>query len=77
MDLQGLVEYIARHLVQSPQHVSVKMTESSNVITLQLRVAPDDRGRVIGKGGRIANAMRTLVHVAAARTGKRVNLEIM
>jgi predicted RNA-binding protein YlqC (UPF0109 family) len=76
MDLQGLVEYIARHLVENPQQVSVKVIEKPHSITLELRVAPDDTGRVIGKGGRIANAMRTLVRVAAMRVGKRADLEI-
>lgn len=77
MDLAGLVEYIAKHLVADPQQVSVKVIENPHSITLELRVAADDTGRVIGKNGRIANAMRTLVRVAAAREGKRVNLEIV
>lgn len=77
MDLKGLVEYIAKHLVADPQQVSVKVIENPHSITLELRVAPDDTGRVIGKNGRIANAMRTLVRVAAARANKRVNLEIV
>lgn len=77
MDLAGLVEYIAQHLVEQPQRVSVKVIENPYAITLELRVAPEDTGRVIGKNGRIANAMRTLVRVAAARTSKRVNLEIV
>ena len=77
MDLQGLVEYIAQHLVEEPDEVAVKVIEGSGSITVELRVAPGEAGRVIGKGGRIANAMRTLVRVAAAREGKRVNLEIV
>ncbi|MCX7840153.1 MAG: KH domain-containing protein [Anaerolineae bacterium] len=77
MDLAGLVEYIAKHLVADPQQVSVKVIENPHSITLELRVAPEDTGRVIGKNGRIANAMRTLVRVAAARENKRVNLEIV
>ena len=77
MDLQNLVEYIAKNLVDDPQQVKVDMLESANAITLELRVAPDDMGRVIGKGGKIANSIRTLVRVAAAREGKRVNLEII
>lgn len=76
MDLQGLVEYIAQHLVEDPSQVSVKVSENSSAITVELGVAPGEVGRVIGKGGRIANAIRTLVRVAAAREGKRVNLEI-
>ena len=53
------------------------MVENANSITLELHVAQDDMGRVIGKSGRIANAIRTLVRVAAMREGKRVNLEIV
>jgi len=77
VDLQGLVEYIARNLVEDPSQVSVDVIEGSNSITLELRVGQGDMGRVIGKSGRIANAIRTLVRVAAAREGKRVNLEIV
>jgi predicted RNA-binding protein YlqC (UPF0109 family) len=77
MDLQGLVEYIAKNLVEDPSQVKVEMMENANAITLELHVASDDMGRVIGKGGRIANAVRTLVRVSAARAGKRVNLEIV
>ena len=77
MDLQGLVEYIAKNLVEHPSQVSVNVIENSSLITLELSVAQGDMGRVIGKNGRIANAIRTLVRVAAARAGKRVNLEIV
>jgi predicted RNA-binding protein YlqC (UPF0109 family) len=77
MDLQGLVKYIANNLVEDASQVSVDVIENASSITLELRVAQDDVGRVIGKGGRIANAIRTLIRVAAAREGKRVNLEIV
>ena len=77
MDLQGLVEYIAQHLVEDASQVSVNVIESASSITLELRVGQGDMGRVIGKSGRIANAIRTLVRVAAVREGKRVNLEIV
>jgi hypothetical protein len=77
MDLQGLVEYIAKNLVEAPDQVSVNVIENSSTITLELSVGQGDMGRVIGKSGRIANAIRTLVRVAAAREGKRVNLEIV
>ena len=77
MNLQDLVEYIAKNLVEDPNQVQVNVIEGSNSITLELRVAPDDMGRVIGKSGRIANAMRTLVRVAAMRQGKRASLEIV
>jgi len=77
MDLQNLVEYIAKNLVDDPNQVKVELMESANAITLELHVAQGDMGRVIGKGGKIANSIRTLVRVAAAREGKRVNLEIV
>ena len=77
MDLKGLVEYIAQSLVDNPSQVQVDVAESASAITLELHVAQDDMGRVIGKSGRIANAIRTLVRVAAMREGKRVNLEIV
>lgn len=77
MDLQTLVEYIAKNLVDDPNQVKVDVTESASAVTLELHVAPADMGRVIGKGGKIANAIRTLVRVSAAREGKRVNLEIV
>ncbi len=77
MNLSDLVEYIAKSLVEDPSQVQVNVIESANAITLELRVAPDDMGRVIGKSGRIANAIRTLVRIAAMRQGKRVTLEIV
>lgn len=77
MDLQNLVEYIAKNLVDDPDQVKVELLENANTITLELHVAQNDMGRVIGKGGKIANSIRTLVRVAAAREGKRVNLEIV
>jgi predicted RNA-binding protein YlqC (UPF0109 family) len=77
VDLKDLVEYMAKTLVEDPNQVQVNVIEGSTSITLELRVAPDDMGRVIGKSGRIANAMRTLVRVAAMRQGKRATLEIV
>jgi uncharacterized protein len=77
MDLKGLVEYIAKNLVDTPDQVTVQVLENSSSITIELHVAPDDMGRVIGKSGRIANSVRTLVRVAAMRQGKRATLEIV
>lgn len=76
MDLKMLVEYIAQNLVDDPSQVSVDVVENASSISLELHVAQGDMGRVIGKGGKIANAIRTLVRIAAMREGKRVNLEI-
>jgi len=74
--MKEFVEYMAKSLVDQPDKVYVNEIRSSQAIVLELHVAPDDVGRVIGKGGRIANAMRTLLKVAALREGKRVSLEI-
>ena len=76
--MKGLVEYIAKSIVTVPDAVVVteETTTDKNVI-LKLQVAPEDRGRVIGKQGRVAEAMRTLLRVAAIRGGVRVQLEIL
>jgi predicted RNA-binding protein YlqC (UPF0109 family) len=76
--MKGLVEYIAKSIVTIPDAVVVteETTADKNVI-LKLQVAPEDRGRVIGKQGRVAEAMRTLLRVAAIRAGVRVQLEIL
>ena len=76
--MKGLVEYIAKSIVTIPDAVVVteETTTDKNVI-LKLQVAPEDRGRVIGKQGRVAEAMRTLLRVAAIRGGVRVQLEIL
>ena len=75
--LKELVEYIARSLVDDPSQVNVSEIEGEASVILELRVGPEDMGRVIGKGGRTANAIRTLVRVLAAKQGKRVTLEIV
>ncbi len=77
MDLKDLVEYIAKTLVEDPSQVQVHVVEGTNSVTVELHVGANDMGRVIGKSGRIANAMRTLVRVAAIRQGKRATLEIV
>jgi len=74
--MKELIEYIAKVLVDDPSQVYVEEIVGSRQIVYQLQVAPQDMGRVIGKGGRVANAMRTLLRVAAVRKGKRVILEI-
>jgi len=72
-----LVEFMAKNLVNNPSQVQVKQIERPHMTVLRLRVAQEDMGRVIGKGGRVANAMRTLLRVAAAREGTRVILDIV
>jgi predicted RNA-binding protein YlqC (UPF0109 family) len=75
--VKELVEMIARSLVDKPEEVQVIETESEKSVLLELRVAPDDMGKVIGKQGKIAKSIRTLTKAAAAKTGKRVAVEIM
>ena len=74
--MKELVEYIAKSIVNAPDDVVVTEEENEQGITLKLQVADDDKGRVIGKQGRIAEAMRTLVRVKAAKAGTRAILEI-
>ncbi len=73
-----LVEYIAGSLVDSPDRVKIRETRGAdNAILLELSVADKDIGRVIGRGGRVVNAIRTLLEVPAAKHGQRVNLEVL
>jgi uncharacterized protein len=72
-----LVEYIARALVDEPDGVNVNMIEGEKSTILELRVADNDIGKVIGKHGRIAKAVRTILSASATKTGKRVVLEIL
>jgi hypothetical protein len=74
---KDLVEYVARVLVDNPDQVSVESVEDETTTTLRLRVAPADLGRVIGKQGRTAKAIRTLLHASAARSNRRAVLEIL
>ncbi len=74
--MKELVEYVARSVVDEPDKVVVDERRSGDRVFLSLQVADGDRGKVIGRGGRIAQAMRALVKVAAIREGVRVQLEI-
>lgn len=74
--VKDLVLYMAQSLVDDPGAVQVRQIEGSRSVIIKLAVAPDDMGKVIGKQGKIAKAMRTLVAIAAAREGKRATLEI-
>jgi hypothetical protein len=71
------VNYIARSLVDEPDEVEVNMIEGEKSTILELKVSPSDIGKVIGKHGRIAKAIRTVLSAAATKTGKRVVLEIL
>ena len=72
-----LVEAIAKSLVDNPEGVVVSETDSRQGTVIQLRVAPDDMGKVIGKQGRIAKALRTVVKAAATKDNKKVTVEIV
>ena len=76
-NLQGLIEFIAQSLVDRPTEVSVDTHLQGNTVYLNLHVAKDDMGRVIGRGGRVANSIRALLKVAAAREGNRSKLDIV
>ena len=71
-----LLEYLARQLVDEPDAVRVEQAEEDGALVLRLHVAPDDVGKVIGRGGRIARALRTVVRAAATRSDRRVLVEI-
>lgn len=75
--MKELVEYIAKSLVDDPSQVQVNEVAGSGSLIIELRVAPEDMGRIIGKNGRVVNAIRTLLRASAARQGKRVTLEII
>ncbi|GAB4503409.1 MAG: KH domain-containing protein [Anaerolineales bacterium] len=75
--MKDLIEYIARSLVDHPEQVEVREFHNGNRVRIELSVAKDDMGRVIGKSGRIANAIRTLLRVAAERADKQVTLDVL
>ncbi|NLK44035.1 MAG: KH domain-containing protein [Tissierellia bacterium] len=72
-----LVEFIAKSLVENPDNVEVNEIEGSQSVIIELKVHPDDMGKVIGKQGRIAKAIRTVVKAAAIKDNKRVVVEII
>ena len=75
--MKELIEYISTSLVDDPTQVQVTQFRRGGQVSLELRVAKEDMGRVIGKSGRVASAMRTLLRVAAVREGRRVSLDII
>ena len=74
--LEGLVRILARSLVDEPDEVEVSGTESDSRVDLELRVAPDDMGKIIGRQGRTIRAIRTVAKAASVKLGKRVNVEV-
>ena len=75
--MKELVEYIARSLVENPDEVQVRQMGGGSKVRIELSVAKDDMGRVIGKGGKVANSIRTLLRIAAEREGKQVTLDVV
>ena len=76
-DLADLVEFVAKALVDDPDAVEVKLVEDERAVVIELSVAPDDLGKVIGREGRTARAMRTLLAASSVRHEKRAVLEIL
>ena len=76
-DLEELLTWVARRLVDEPDAVRVEAVESEDATVLRLHVAPGDVGKVIGRQGRLARALRTLVRAAGGRAGRRMVLEIV
>lgn len=74
--MKEVVEVVARALVNEPEKVVVTQTEQKDSIVVELHVAPEDMGRVIGKSGRIARAIRNVVKAASSREGKKVIVDI-
>ena len=74
---EQLLEYLARQLVDEPDEVRVETVERDDAVVLQLHVAPDDVGKVIGRQGRLARALRTVMRAAGARAQRRVLVEIV
>ena len=75
--MRDLVEFLVRALVENPEAVEVEQFEEDGDLVLEVTVADDDLGRVIGRGGRIANAIRTVARAAGARDDRRVIVDIL
>jgi uncharacterized protein len=75
--VKELVLFLAKHLVSNPDAVDVKETQGDTASVIELKVAKDDIGRVIGKQGRTAKSIRTIINAAASRTNRKVVLEII
>ena len=74
--MKELIEYIAKTIADKPEEVTVSEIEEEDRIVIRLEVATDDKGKIIGRQGRVVQAMRTLLRVAAVKRGVRVTLEI-
>lgn len=76
-NMKDLIEYIAKSLVEHPEEVQVRQTGGGSRVRIELSVSKHDMGRVIGKGGKVANSIRTLLRVAAEREGKQATLDVV
>jgi uncharacterized protein len=74
--VKALVEFVIRALVDHPEAVEVRQVDDPRATAIEVRVSPDDVGKVIGRGGRVIKAVRTLARAAATQSGKRVTVEI-
>lgn len=75
--MKALTEYIVKALVEHPEEVEVTQSRQGSRVRLEMKVAKDDMGRVIGRNGRVANAIRILLRVAAERDGQQVTLDVL
>jgi predicted RNA-binding protein YlqC (UPF0109 family) len=75
--MKELIEFIAKALVEHPEDVQVSQSGSGSRVRIELSVSKDDMGRVIGKSGKVANSIRTLLRVAAEREGKQATLDVV
>ncbi len=75
--MKDLLEYVVKSLVNNPDSVQIDESENDGEVVFEVRVAPEDMGRIIGKGGRIAKAVRSLMKAASFKENKRVNVEII
>ncbi|MCL5038410.1 MAG: KH domain-containing protein [Firmicutes bacterium] len=75
--MKDLILFLTRSLVDYPDQVEVREVEEERITIYEVKVAPEDVGKVIGKQGRVVRALRTVVKAAAVRTGKRVGLEVL
>lgn len=75
--MKDLLEYVVKSLVNNPDSVQIDESENDGEVVFEVHVAPEDMGRIIGKGGRIAKAVRSLMKAASFKENKRVNVEII
>ena len=75
--MKDLIEFIAKSLVDHPEEVQVRQSGGGSRVRIELNVTKEDMGRVIGKSGKVANSIRTLLRVAAEREGKQATLDVM